>query len=69
VVEKDATNMSCSISQDIKSIATFRCIVQNLHFEFDAEKSSQSSSEYSTQSAEAVCESPLSSEIMVMGDT
>jgi hypothetical protein len=68
VVEKDATNMSCSsLSQDSKSIATFRRIVQNLHFEFDAEKSSQSSSEYSTQSA--VCECPPPSEIMVMGNT
>jgi hypothetical protein len=70
VVEKDSRNMSCSsLSQDSKSIATFYGIVQNLHFEFDAEKSSQSSSEYSTQRAEAVCESPSPSEIMVMGDT
>jgi hypothetical protein len=66
----DATNMSCSsLSQDSKSIATFRRIVQNLHFEFDTEKSSQSSSEYLTQSTEAVCESPPPSEIVVMGDT
>ena len=68
VVEKDATNMSCSsISQDSKSVATFRRIIQNLHFEFDAEKSSQSSSEYSTQSAVRGC--PPTSEIMVMGNT
>lgn len=68
VVEKDETNMSCSsISQDSKSFATFRRIIQNLHFEFDAEKSSQSSSEYSTQSAVRGC--PPTSEIMVMGNT
>ena len=68
VVEKDATNMSCSsISQDSKSVATFRCIIQNLHFDFDAEKSSQSSPEYSTQSAVRECPPP--SEIMVMGNT
>jgi hypothetical protein len=65
-----ATIMSCSsLSQDSKSIATFSCIIQNLHFEFDAEESSQSSSEYHTQSAEAVCESPPPSEIVVKGDT
>ena len=68
VVEKDETNMSCSsISQDSKSFATFRRIIQNLHFEFDAEKSSQSSSEYSTQSAVRGC--PPTYEIMVMGNT
>ena len=67
VVEKDETNMSCSsISQDSKSFATFRRIIQNLHFEFDAEKSSQSSPEYSTQSAVRECPPP--SEIMVMGN-